>query len=73
MPATRARILRAGLCASCVHVQLVTSSRGSEFYLCRRSLTDPEHYPRYPALPVVQCAGYEAATPPSPRPANDDA
>ena len=32
---------RAGLCASCVHAQLVTSSRGSTFYLCRLSFTDP--------------------------------
>jgi hypothetical protein len=65
MQATRPWLVTPGLCASCVHVQHVTSSRGSEFYLCRRSLTDPR-YPRYPVLPVVQCAGYEpAAAPPT--------
>jgi GNAT superfamily N-acetyltransferase len=48
----------AGLCASCRHVQRITSARGSHFYLCERSRTDPS-YPRYPRLPVVDCAGYE--------------
>ena len=55
---------RAGLCASCVHAQLVTSSRGSTFYLCRLSFTDPR-FPRYPPLPVVTCAGYEPAREPA--------
>ena len=49
---------RAGLCASCVSAQLVTSSRGSTFYLCRLSFTDPR-FPRYPPLPVLTCAGYD--------------
>jgi hypothetical protein len=50
---------RAGLCASCVHAQVVTSSRGSVFRLCRRSFTDPR-FPRYPQLPVLACDGYDA-------------
>ena len=47
----------AGLCERCVHVQIVTSTRGSRFYLCRLSFTDP-HFPRYPPLPVLACAGF---------------
>ena len=49
---------RAGLCASCVHAQVITSSRGSRFYLCRLSITDPR-FPKYPALPLRVCSGYE--------------
>jgi hypothetical protein len=48
----------AGLCASCVHAQDVTSARGSQFVLCRLSATDPR-FPKYPRLPVVACAGYQ--------------
>jgi GNAT superfamily N-acetyltransferase len=47
----------AGLCASCHYVQRIVSARGSRFYLCERSRTDPG-YPRYPRLPVRTCAGY---------------
>ena len=47
-----------GLCTTCRHVQTIESSRGSTFYLCRLSLTDPR-FPKYPALPVLACAGYE--------------
>ena len=49
---------RAGLCASCAHAQVVTSSRGSDFYLCRLSFAD-SRFPRYPPLPVNACAGYQ--------------
>ena len=48
----------AGLCASCVHARVITSARGSAFSLCQRSATDPE-FPRYPALPMRTCRGYE--------------
>ena len=48
----------AGLCASCVHAKVITSARGSAFSLCQRSTTDPE-FPRYPALPMRACRGYE--------------
>jgi GNAT superfamily N-acetyltransferase len=51
----------AGLCVSCRHVQMITSARGSTFYLCERSRTDAR-YPRYPRLPVLTCAGYERNT-----------
>jgi hypothetical protein len=53
----------AGLCDRCAHQQLVRTTRGSVFSLCQRSRTDPEHYPRYPRLPVLRCAGFEAAPP----------
>jgi hypothetical protein len=48
----------AGLCAGCAHVRVVRSRRGSVFYLCQRSASDPS-FPRYPRLPVVVCRGYE--------------
>lgn len=48
----------AGLCDACLHQQLVRTTRGSVFSLCRRSRTDPA-YPKYPRLPVLACPGYE--------------
>jgi hypothetical protein len=47
-----------GLCATCTHAQVITSARGSVFYLCRLSFTDP-HFAKYPVLPVRQCTGYQ--------------
>jgi len=49
---------RVGLCASCRFAEIVTSSRGSTFYLCTLSEGDPR-FPRYPVLPVTSCIGYE--------------
>ena len=49
---------RVGLCASCVHANRITSSKMSIFYLCRLSETDPR-FPKYPALPVLECDGYQ--------------
>jgi hypothetical protein len=37
----------------------VTSSKASEFWLCRLAQVDPR-FPRYPALPVLRCRGYQA-------------
>ena len=48
-----------GLCARCKHARTIRSDRGSVFYLCRRSSTDPS-YPQYPRLPLLSCRGYEA-------------
>jgi hypothetical protein len=48
---------RAGLCPSCAYGRQIESSRGSTFYLCERSATDPG-FPKYPRLPVIQCTGY---------------
>jgi len=46
-----------GLCASCVHLLVITSDRGSEFVQCALSKTDPR-FSRYPRLPVLACDGY---------------
>jgi hypothetical protein len=58
---------RAGLCATCEHARVIVSDRGSRFYACERSRTDPA-FPRYPRLPVVACIGYDEkpCTPSSP-------
>ena len=52
----------AGLCASCVHARATGNARGSTFVLCSLSATDPR-FPRYPALPVLRCAGFELRVP----------
>ncbi len=52
---------RVGLCASCAHVEVVSSSKGSTFYLCRLAETDPR-FRKYPVLPVITCAGYQLKT-----------
>jgi hypothetical protein len=49
---------RVGLCASCQHAEVIRSSKGSTFYLCKLSAVDPG-FPRYPPLPVVSCSGYQ--------------
>jgi hypothetical protein len=54
-----------GLCAACRHARVVRSARGSTFYLCQLSAVDVR-FARYPHLPIVKCAGYEAS-------ANDEA
>jgi hypothetical protein len=51
-------LARVGLCATCAHRREVPNRRGSVFYLCLRSKSDPA-YPRYPRLPVLSCPGYE--------------
>jgi hypothetical protein len=48
----------AGLCDSCAHQQQVRNTRGSVFSLCTLSRVDSA-YPRYPRIPVLECAGYE--------------
>lgn len=53
---------RVGLCARCVHAEIVRSARGTVFYRCGLSRTDP-HFPKYPRLPVVSCAGYTPRDP----------
>jgi GNAT superfamily N-acetyltransferase len=56
----------AGLCATCVHLRIVVSSRGARFYMCGRAADDPA-YRRYPPIPVRACAGFEPlAAPESP-------
>jgi hypothetical protein len=60
--------MSAGLCDSCLHQRVVKNTRGSRFSLCERSKTDPQHYPKYPRLPVRECAGYERREASSPAP-----
>lgn len=46
-----------GLCATCTHVRVMRSDRGSTFYQCALAFTNPA-YSKYPRLPVLTCAGY---------------
>jgi hypothetical protein len=46
-----------GLCGDCRHARTVRGAR-STFWICGRAASDPS-YPRYPALPVITCPGYE--------------
>ncbi|MBI2081099.1 MAG: hypothetical protein HYY54_04415 [candidate division NC10 bacterium] len=56
----------AGRCGSCRYRRWVQSGKGSRFLFCRRSETDPR-FPKYPRLPVLRCAGYEAGDDPADR------
>jgi hypothetical protein len=47
----------AGLCGDCTHSRAIRSGRGSIFYLCSLSASDPA-FPKYPRLPVLECDGY---------------
>jgi hypothetical protein len=51
---------RVGLCTRCVFMRRVPSSRGTTFYRCELSNLDVR-FPKYPRLPVVQCAGFTPA------------
>jgi hypothetical protein len=46
-----------GLCADCQFAAVIRSDRGSVFYQCRLSFTDPA-FPKYPRLPVLRCSGF---------------
>ena len=54
-------MLDPGLCALCRHSRRVEGAR-TLFWRCARSDTDAA-YPRYPALPVLRCAGFEPPAP----------
>lgn len=47
-----------GLCGRCRWARLLETRRGSRFWLCGRSASDPR-FPRYPALPVLRCRGFQ--------------
>ena len=47
-----------GLCADCRHVRRVRSQRASVFYLCQLAVANSS-FPKYPALPVLACSGYD--------------
>ena len=46
-----------GMCGMCAHARVIESGKGSRFYLCKLSSVDPR-FPRYPPLPVLECAGF---------------
>lgn len=50
-----------GLCAHCRHSRRIQSDRGSVFFLCKLSESDPS-FPKYPRLPVLSCRGYAPAS-----------
>lgn len=47
-----------GICATCLHVTIIRSDRGTIFYRCRLSDHDPK-FSRYPRLPVRICKGWK--------------
>jgi hypothetical protein len=51
-----------GLCGLCRHARVAENRRGSVFWRCDRSRTDPR-FPRYPGLPVLRCAGFAPVVP----------
>ena len=51
-----------GLCFDCQNRRVITSNKGSRFYLCTLSEKMPA-FPKYPQLPVLQCAGYRVQRP----------
>jgi hypothetical protein len=54
----------AGICSVCRYSRIVSSARGSRFFLCELAQSDPA-YRKYPPLPVHTCPGFEPApTPP---------
>lgn len=53
-----------GICAGCRHVRIIQSDRGSIFYWCGRSKSDPT-FAKYPRLPVWTCRGFEEPQPES--------
>ena len=54
---SRSERRRVGLCLDCQYARRIDSARGSTFYRCGFSDTDPD-FPKYPRLPILQCPGY---------------
>lgn len=42
-----------GLCVRCAHHRVVVSARGSSFHRC-----GAKDLPKYPRLPVIECAAF---------------
>ncbi|HEY5377468.1 MAG TPA: hypothetical protein VIK01_27500 [Polyangiaceae bacterium] len=59
------RRARVGLCATCSHARVIQTTKGSEFWLCEKSKTDPR-FTKYPPLPIRACLGF-ARSEPAPR------
>lgn len=49
-----------GLCEGCANVRIVDTRKGSRFFMCQLSDSDPR-FPKYPRTPVLQCIGYTPA------------
>lgn len=49
------------LCESCLHMRRIESGKGSTFLRCGLSDED-SRFPRYPPLPVKECAGFRRAS-----------
>ena len=47
-----------GLCGACRHAKLNETRRGTAYLRCLRAEWDSD-LPRYPRLPVTQCAGFD--------------
>jgi hypothetical protein len=58
LPGRKVDTAAAGLCAECLHARRRESDRGSVFYLCELSASDPR-FPKYPRLPVLSCDGFK--------------
>lgn len=56
------RAAQIGLCSHCRYMRQIKSDRGSIFFMCQLSATDPS-FPKYPRLPVTRCAGYSPSIP----------
>ncbi|MCZ7578666.1 MAG: hypothetical protein M5U18_17085 [Dehalococcoidia bacterium] len=50
----------AGICSVCRHSRIVSSARGSRFFLCELAKSGPP-YRKYPPLPMHTCPGFEPA------------
>jgi len=49
--------MQVGLCENCKNVEIVSSRRGGQFYLCTLAARD-SRFAKYPRLPVLNCPGY---------------
>jgi hypothetical protein len=57
-PSDGAAAGKPGLCGDCAHAQRINSDRGSIFFQCQLSFSDPR-FAKYPRLPVLTCSGYK--------------
>jgi hypothetical protein len=55
-----------GICVQCAFARSITSAKGSTFWLCTKSESDPR-FRKYPPLPVLRCSGYQEKKPGSPK------
>jgi hypothetical protein len=53
------------LCENCIHMKPIVSGKGAVFVQCRKHFEDAS-YPKYPRVPVLQCAGFSTTEPPAP-------